>query len=819
MNAKPPRFDRLKWAMITASVDIVLTNMGLFLGLVIRYVLLIGLNQAPRILPDFATPADLWHQSIEAYISVAPLLSMIVLVVFTGIGFYREDSRYHTRKVATLLQAVTAVFLTSAFAAYLMVALRYLMGQQIFAPFPRSALFAGWICALILLFAASHATSVCVDVSEGRLAVRTIRNRYFLIGDLLLVTLAAWLSFLARLEVSGIAAFQIPLLVYLTATIAVKPITYHLFGLYRRYWQYASIGELITIVEANAVATLGVILCGYLIIPIFFLFDPIPRSIPFIDFLITTSFVGGARFLARLLGDRRLMTHWATTTQPDAQPTRRVAIIGAGDAGTMIAREMQANPRLGLNPVIFLDDNPRKHGAVIHGVRVVGDRYCLADAVAKFHVQQAIIAMPTAPGKTIGELMRLCQETNVPVKTVPGIFELLDGSVTVNQLRNVDIVDLLRREPVVTDLLQVVRLVAGKRVLVTGAGGSIGSELCRQIVPCKPAMLIMMGHGENSLFEITNELRQMHANMIFHVVVADIRDENRMQIVFKRYAPQIIFHAAAHKHVPLMEENVEEAVTNNVQGTRCLLAQAERHQVEQFILISSDKAVNPTNVMGATKRIGELLVQEAALRTGHTFATVRFGNVLGSRGSVVPFFKGQIVRGGPVTITHPEICRYFMTIPEAVQLVLQAATLAKGGEIFVLDMGRPIRIVDLARDLIRLSGLEEGQDIDIVFTGLRSGEKLYEELFAEGETPCRTSHEKILAVAGQKAPRQFQDLTACIDELICAAQVGDIVGTRQLLRRIVPEFRGPASVGGSTSTTKPAVTTRNSLQSLGPAVE
>ncbi len=662
---------------------------------------------------------------------------------------------------------------------------------------------------------ASEASGALDRVLEG------LRNRHFLVLDLLIFCVTSVLAIWLRMDgiENQIGFFYAihyadSLALYTLVATLLRWAVFIPFGLYSRYWRYASVDEVAQIILAVATATLLITLVFFGILRPFGLLNvSFPRSIPLLDGVLVLLAVGGSRYSLRFIERLRQRRRHRRDVET------RVVILGAGDAGAMIAREMQANPRLGLNPAIFLDDNPRKHGAVIHGVRVVGDRFCLADAVARYQVQQAIIAIPTAPGKTIRELTRLCQEANVPVKTVPGIFELLDGSVTVNQLRNVDIVDLLRREPVVTDLLEVVRLLAGKRVLVTGAGGSIGSELCRQIAPCKPARLILVGHGENSLFDIANDLRQAHANMDLHVVVADIRDANRMQTVFRQYAPQIIFHAAAHKHVPLMEENVEEAVTNNVQGTHCLLAHAERHQVEQFILISSDKAVNPTSVMGATKRIGELLVQEAALRTGHTFATVRFGNVLGSRGSVVPFFKQQIARGGPVTVTHPEICRYFMTIPEAVQLVLQAATLARGGEIFVLDMGRPIKIVDLARDLIRLSGFEEGRDIDIVFTGLRPGEKLYEELFGDGEAPCRTSHEKILAVAGQKAPKQFRDLHACIDELICAAQVGDVVGTRQLLHRIVPELHGPELVAGPTSTTKSAVTARNSLHSVDPVVE
>ncbi len=387
-------------------------------------------------------------------------------------------------------------------------------------------------------------------------------------------------------------------------------------------------------------------------------------------------------------------------------------------------------------------------------------------------------------------------------RTVPGLFDILSGQASVSQIRDVDIEDLLRREPVQTDTSAVEGMLRNCRVLVTGAGGSIGSELCRQIANCDPEVLILVGHGENSIFAVANELLQLWPELLIETVIADVRDLKRMQQVFQRYRPETVFHAAAHKHVPLMEANVAEAVTNNVRGTANLLRLAEAHQVGRFVFVSTDKAVNPSSVMGATKRVAELLVQAAARRSQKPYVAVRFGNVLDSRGSVVPLFREQIGRGGPVTITHPDVQRYFMTIPEAVQLVLQASALGQGGEVFALDMGEPIRIVDLAQDLIHLSGLEVGEDIEIVYTGLRPGEKLVEEIFLTSEEYLPTRHEKIFAsLDGLNGLSSSIDLERAVEELIPLAQRGDESRIRAKLKEIVPEYQPelsgePDSVGG-----------------------
>jgi FlaA1/EpsC-like NDP-sugar epimerase len=474
--------------------------------------------------------------------------------------------------------------------------------------------------------------------------------------------------------------------------------------------------------------------------------------------------------------------------EPESE--RRVVVMGAGDAGEIIVREMQENPGLGMVPVGFVDDDGSKTGLRIHGVPVLGTREDIPALAAAEEIDEVIIAMPTAPGRAIRGVVEICREAGVRCETMPGIYELISGQVGVNQIREVQIHDLLRRDPVRIGGGGAERLVAGARVMVTGAGGSIGSELCRQIASHGPETLILLDHGENQVYRIRQELAGAYPGVELAPVVADVRHGACLARVFRRFEPEIVFHAAAYKHVPLMERNRAEAVTNNVLGTETLLEAAEAHGVGRFVLISTDKAVNPVNVMGATKRAAELLVQAAAERTGRAYVAVRFGNVLGSRGSVVPLFQKQIAAGGPVTVTHPEMERFFMTIPEAVQLVLQAAALGEGGEIFVLDLGEQVRIVELAEQLIRLSGLEPGEDVEIAYTEPRLGEKLSEELFAAGEEPTRTKHEKIL-VANENGHRAAVDgaFRERVRELRVVAEDG--VGERlvEVLGEIVRDYR------------------------------
>jgi FlaA1/EpsC-like NDP-sugar epimerase len=614
---------------------------------------------------------------------------------------------------------------------------------------------------------------------------QALRNRHFFLIDLVLLPLAAVLAFALRLDAANFAYFRLTVVVFIAVAVPVKLLVFFGFGIYSRFWRYASIDELLLITLATGVSSLVAAALIYGVSLLLPQVPPCPRTIYLIDFLLTLAVVGGPRFAARFAGQSRRRE----LRRREGGPQKRVLVMGAGDAGAMIAREMRDNPQLGLIPVGFVDDNKNKHGVRIHGVPVLGGRDDIAQLAREHDVSEVIIAIPTAPGSAIREILEICNRVGLPTRTIPGLYDILSGQVSISQIRAIDIEDLLRREPVHTDISAVEEMLQGSRVLVTGAGGSIGGELCRQIARCRPAALILVGHGENSIYAIANELRRVWPKLPICQVIADIRDQARLAHVFRTHGPEAIFHAAAHKHVPLMEENIPEAITNNVQGTANLLGLAADHQVGRFVLISTDKAVNPASVMGATKRVAELLVQASALRTGQHHVAVRFGNVLGSRGSVVPLFREQIARGGPVTVTHPDVRRYFMTIPEAVQLVLQAAALGQGGEVFLLDMGEPIYISQLATDLIELSGFEVGRDVEIVYTGLRPGEKLFEELFVAGEEYAPTRHEKVyVSQNGKPVTVSVLDLEQQVRELIDLAHQGDDVQARSKLKEIVPEY-------------------------------
>jgi FlaA1/EpsC-like NDP-sugar epimerase len=619
-----------------------------------------------------------------------------------------------------------------------------------------------------------------------------LRNRHFFFFDALLFLSIPAVALILRLEQLVPAERFRPSLVLVTLVfVAVKLLVFYLTGLYSRFWRYASIDELAQVAMASLLAVwLQIFLFFAVLRPLGLVVADFPRSIPLLDGLLTVLGVGGLRYSIRLAERLRQRSQ----NLPDA---RRVVIAGAGEAGVMILREMQRNSDLGLLPVAFIDDDAEKQGIKIQGVPIAGRRHQLVDVVRRNQAQQVVIAMPTAPGKIIREIVRACEQAKIKALIMPGIYELLDGRVSVNQLREVDIEDLLRRDAVRTDIADVRDLIQGKRVLVTGGGGSIGSELCRQILRCQPAELIILGHGENSIFAIQNEMQRLaagpaplaghHSPTEIRALIADIRFPERIAHLFEQYRPEILFHAAAHKHVPLMEENPAEAVTNNIMGTRNVLRAALASGVGYFVMISTDKAVNPTSLMGVSKRVAELLVDQAARQSGRPYVAVRFGNVLGSRGSVILTFKQQIALGGPVTVTDPEMVRYFMTIPEAVQLVLQAASLGSGGEVFVLDMGEPVRIVDLAHDLIALSGLQVGRDIDITFTGARPGEKLFEEMFSPEESYERTRHAKILTArnAKQYTPVHLDRALAILEE---AAGRNDNALIRQTLQGLVPDY-------------------------------
>ena len=615
-------------------------------------------------------------------------------------------------------------------------------------------------------------------------ANRPFRNRYILAADVVLIALSAWLAYALRFD-WNFSLYQDEFPKFIACALIVKPVTFYLFGLYRRYWRYASTWDLIAVVFASAVS--AVVIVGVMaVLRLFDLIAGFPRSVGPIDWLLTTTLIGGVRMSVRVIAEMQ-KTAAATGADPDV---KRVLVLGAGNAGVMVVREMQRNPHLGMTPVGFLDDDPVKQGKTILGVKVLGR----LDAVGKWAVateaHEAIIALPTAPGTTVRAVVERCREVSIASRAIPGVFELLDGKVSVNRLRQVEIADLLRRAQVSTEAMPR-GYIRRKTVLVTGAGGSIGSELCRQVARDQPSRLVLLGHGENSIFDVMCQLREAFPGLDVVPVIADVRNRARLDQVFDRVRPHVVFHAAAHKHVPLMEDNPEEAISNNVFGTRNVVDGAVAFDVERLVMISTDKAVSPVNLMGASKRLAEMIVRHAARTHGRRFAVVRFGNVLGSRGSVVPLFKAQIERGGPLTITHPEMRRFFMTIPEAVHLVLEAAGDAAGAELFVLNMGEAVKIVDLATDLAELSGFKKGE-IPIVFTGLRPGEKLDERLWEDGAVVTPTATGEVLRVV--ESPRESHlDLEKQLLRLEEAVRERNHLSLQDCLASLIPTYVPPAS--------------------------
>jgi FlaA1/EpsC-like NDP-sugar epimerase len=607
-----------------------------------------------------------------------------------------------------------------------------------------------------------------------------IRNRYLFLFDLVLLAAAPFAAYAIRFEgVDWTTADSYTASVYALLSVALKLAIFWPFGMYTRIWRHASIPDLNKIIEATATSAAACAILGLFALSASGLTTVrVPISVIILDSFLTVTAVIAPRLLIRVFG-----THPHTTRAGNG---RRVLIAGASAAGQSILRELLANPQLGLIPVGFADDDPRKRHQRLNNRPVLGTLSQIPTIIARQRIDEILIAMPAAPGAVVRSVVRAAMDANIPTRTVPGLFEIICGRVTLSHLRKVEIQDLLRREPVQTDLAAVRATVSGRSVLVTGAGGSIGSELARQLAHLEPAHLVLLGNCENEIFDILNELRDACPSLRLSSVIADVRDLPRIRSVFQRFQPYAVFHAAAHKHVPLMEDNVPDAITNNVLGTGNVVRCAVECDTQHFVLISTDKAVRPTSVMGATKRVAEMVVQEAAIRHGRNFVSVRFGNVLGSRGSVIPTFLRQIAAGGPLTITHPEMRRYFMTIPEAVQLVLQAGALGRGGEVFVLDMGEPIRILDLATDLVRLSGLEVGRDIEIRYTGIRPGERLYEEPFFRHEEVLPTGHPKVLRATNNHIP---PDVGSALDVLTATVrEPASDEELRYLLRTLVPDF-------------------------------
>ncbi|MEK3748159.1 nucleoside-diphosphate sugar epimerase/dehydratase [Paenibacillus sp. FSL E2-8871] len=599
-----------------------------------------------------------------------------------------------------------------------------------------------------------------------------------------IIAASVWLVFLLRFD------FQIPEMYVwmlpwaILIHIAVYAAFSFGFKVYNNIWRYTGMRELLQLLKVSVLTLVGVIVVNvstHAVIPSYRL----PISIYFAAGYVFLGIVG-LRMVKRLLNDG-----FETTGVKDAFEGN-LLIVGAGKAGILVTKDIKHSRFKFMHPVAFIDDDASKQKLEVMGLPIVGNRNFIPEAVKQLDIAFIIIALPTAPHNDLMEIIEICKSTKAQIKLMPSMTEILDGKMAVNRIREVSVNDLLGRTPVEINTEEIHENLGSECILITGAGGSIGSELCRQLAAYRPKEMLLLGHGENSIYLIEQELRQLYPDQKIQPIIADIQDVSRIDSVFQNFRPTIVYHAAAHKHVPLMEMNPVEAVKNNVIGTRNVAEASAKYGAKRFILISSDKAVNPTSVMGATKRAAEMIINDQNSSSKTVFAAVRFGNVLGSRGSVIPLFKRQIESGGPVTVTHMDMVRYFMTIPEAVQLVIQASVLAQGGEVFVLDMGKPVRIYDLARDLIRLSGLEPDKDIPIVVTGIRPGEKLFEELLTEEEGLMVTNNYRIMISRPQSVSRSELNLVLGVLENLCKRYefVPSSYQIKKLLKQLIPSYSG-----------------------------
>jgi len=619
------------------------------------------------------------------------------------------------------------------------------------------------------------------------------RRLLVVLVHLLLWTASLTAAFFLRFEFDFPRGFRPLAWQLLVLTLAIRALVHWRFGLFHGLWRYSGLRDLVSLLQAAAISSLSIAAVWA-----FRQAHTFPRSILILDFAFSILIVGGLRFGIRTV--REIAIQNTRNTPANGERRRRVLVLGAGDAGEMLMREITRIYGHRYEPVGFLDDSPAKQNERIHGVPVLGPINDLAPLIERSRIDEVILAIPSMNGQAMRRIVNLCTPSGVTLRTVPGVDSLIDGRVTVSQLADVAIEDLLGREPVTLDADSIREFIRGHSVLVTGAGGSIGSELCKQICRFSPKTLLLVEQAENNLFEIHRALVREFPEIDVKPYVADICDSRRLEAIFENERPAVVFHAAAHKHVPMMEANPGEAIKNNVFGTKKVADTAHRFNVETFVMVSTDKAVNPTSIMGVSKRTAEIYVQALSQRSRTKFVTVRFGNVLGSAGSVIPIFKQQIAAGGPVTVTHPEMQRYFMTIPEACQLILQAGAIGRGGEILILDMGKPVKIVDLARDLIRLSGFAPEEDIAIEFSGVRPGEKLFEELSVDAEKAVtKTRHPKIFV--GTFRPYPWTEVERGLEWLHSLSDGSEPTQIRAAFQQLVPEYS--PSMGESAAHDRP----------------